>query len=664
MQSKINELIKLINHHEYLYYVQDQPQISDAEFDGLMHELRKLEQEHPELILSTSPTQRVAGMISSGFDSVEHMSPMLSLANAFSLAELESFINKVHTSLDDERIDYVLEPKIDGLAVSLVYEHGVLVRAATRGDGISGENVTSNIRTIKSIPLQLIEHNNEIPAIMDIRGEVFMPRHEFVRLNQEREENGEQVFANPRNAAAGSLRQLDAKKTQERTLGFFAYSIGIGGTDSQETSLDFLSKLGFKVSYNYKVTDNFADIVNYINDFDTARHTLSFDTDGVVIKINKISHQKQLGQTGKDPRWAIAYKFPAEQAETIIEDIIIGVGRTGVLTPTAVLTPTKLSGSVVSRATLHNEEMIAEKDIRIGDHAIIHKAGEIIPEVIKILPEKRKQELAKFVMPSQCPECGEPVIKLITQVAHRCVNLFCPAIIREGLIHFCSKDAMKIEGLGPSLLNTLIRAELVKTPADLYYLRTEDLLPLERIGEKTAANIIQAISESKMRGLGRLLFALGIRHVGAKMGKILADNFIELENLLSVTVEELVAINEVGEIIAQSVVDYFAKPENILLLKKLEQAGVSTKQIVVLPRDYNSSFMGKTFVFTGTLEKFTRDEAAEMVMSMGGKVSGSVSKKTAYVVAGRDAGSKLVKAESLGVQVLSENEFLLLRSVQ
>lgn len=664
MQSKINELIKLINHHEYLYYVQDQPQISDAEFDGLMQELRKLEQEHPELTLSTSPTQRVAGMISSGFDSVEHMSPMLSLANAFSLAELESFINKVHTSLDDERIDYVLEPKIDGLAVSLVYEHGVLVRAATRGDGISGENVTSNIRTIKSIPLQLIEHNNEIPAIMDIRGEVFMPRHEFVRLNQEREENGEQVFANPRNAAAGSLRQLDAKKTKERTLGFFAYSIGIGGTDSQETSLDFLSKLGFKVSYNYKVTDNFADIVNYINDFDTARHTLSFDTDGVVIKINKISHQKQLGQTGKDPRWAIAYKFPAEQAETIIEDIIIGVGRTGVLTPTAVLTPTKLSGSVVSRATLHNEEMIAEKDIRIGDHAIIHKAGEIIPEVIKILPEKRKQELAKFVMPSQCPECGEPVVKLINQVAHRCVNLFCPAIIREGLIHFCSKDAMKIEGLGPSLLNTLIRAELVKTPADLYYLRTEDLLPLERIGEKTAANIIQAISESKMRGLGRLLFALGIRHVGAKMGKILADNFIELENLLSVTVEELVAINEVGEIIAQSVVDYFAKPENILLLKKLEQAGVSTKQIVVLPRDYNSSFMGKTFVFTGTLEKFTRDEAAEMVMSMGGKVSGSVSKKTAYVVAGRDAGSKLVKAESLGVQVLSENEFLLLRSVQ
>lgn len=664
MESKINELVKLINYHEYLYYVQAKPQISDADFDKLMQTLIVLEQEHPEFILSNSPTQRVAGSVSAGFDSIEHLSRMLSLSNAFSTSELETFINKVKSSLTSENVECVLEPKIDGLAVSLIYERGVLVRAATRGDGISGENVTNNIRTIKSIPLKLIGADEELPEIIDVRGEVYMPRDEFARLNQEREENGEQVFANPRNAAAGSLRQLDSRKTSERTLGFFAYSIGVGAKESQEESLEFLSRIGFRVSYNYQVTDSFTDIVTYINNFDNIRHNLPFDTDGVVIKVNKVSHQKQLGETGKDPRWAIAYKFPAEQAETIIEDIIIGVGRTGVLTPTAVLQPTKLSGSVVSRATLHNEEMIAEKDIRIGDCAIIHKAGEIIPEVIRVLPEKRTKELQKFIMPSQCPECGTAVVKLAHQVAHRCINLFCPAIIREGLIHFCSKEAMKIEGLGPALLNTLIRAELIKTPADLYYLKKEDLLPLERVGEKTAENIIQAITDSKNRGLSRLLFALGIRHVGAKMAKTLADKFVEVEKLLAVTLEDLVNIDEVGEIIAQSVVDYFAKPENLLLLEKLTQAGVSTNQVINLAPEYDNNFSGKTFVFTGTLEKFTRDDATEIVLAMGGKVSSSVSKKTTYLVAGREAGSKLIKAESLGVQVLSEDEFLQLRGAK
>ncbi len=648
-----------LRHHEYLYYVQDAPAISDAEYDRMMVRLREIEAQYPEEIPADSPTQRVGGKVNPEFTEVKHLTPLLSLGNAFSAEELRAFDERVRNGLPaGSKIEYVLEPKIDGLACSLVYENGKLVRAATRGDGVTGENVTANVRTIRSIPLVLTApEGEELPELLDVRGEVYMPRHEFMRLNEERAEKGESEFANPRNAAAGSLRQLDPQVTAKRSLSFFAYNVGEGAQATHSESLAMLKRYGFKVSEGYKVVNDIDAALKFIEAFDAKRSSLAYDTDGAVIKVNEVYQQRILGATGKDPRWAIAYKFPPEQAETTLEDIVWRVGRTGVLTPTAVLTPVKLSGSVVSRATLHNEDFIRERDIRLGDRVLINKAGEIIPEVLRVLFDKRTGAETEVVIPTECPECGWKVERQGSEAAIRCVNPHCPALGREGLIHFVSRDAMNIEGCGPSVINQLIDSNLVRDAADLYSLQKEELLTLERMGEKSADNLLKAIAASKENELDKLLFALGIRHVGAKVARILAEEFGSVEKLLAAQPEELSQIKDIGEKIAESVVTWLSVPANIDLLERLAAAGLKM-EFVTRAKSEGNPFFGKTLVFTGTMPTLGRAEAQTMAQDVGAKVSGSVSKKTDYVIAGAEAGSKLDKANALGVTVIDEAEFL------
>lgn len=648
-----------IRHHEYLYYVLDAPEITDAEYDRLMVRLREIESWYPEEVPTDSPTRRVGGKVSPEFTEVRHLTPLLSLGNAFSDGELRAFDERVHGGLPEgSKVQYVMEPKIDGLACSLIYENGRLVRAATRGDGITGENVTANVRTIRSIPLVLKAiDGEELPELLDVRGEVYMPRQEFMRLNEERAEKGESEFANPRNAAAGSLRQLDPQVTAKRALSFFAYYVGDGAKEKHSESLSMLSSYGFKVSENYRVVDNITEAIDYIEEFNRKRHNLAYDTDGAVIKVNDVYQQRILGATGKDPRWAIAFKYPPEQAETTLEDIVWRVGRTGVLTPTAVLTPVKLSGSTVSRATLHNVDFIKDKDIHIGDRVIINKAGEIIPEVVRVLPDKRSGAETLAEIPENCPECGWKVERHGSEAAIRCTNPHCPALGREGLIHFVSRDAMNIEGCGPSVVNQLLDNNLVRDAADLYNLTKDDLVALERMGEKSADNLLKAIEASKANELDRLLFALGIRHVGAKVARILAAEFGNIKNLLAAEPQQLAAIRDIGDKIAESVVTWLSVPANIDLLQRLEQAGLKMDFTVQAASESNP-FYGKTLVFTGTLPSLGRAEAQTMAQDAGAKVSGSVSKKTDYVIAGAEAGSKLEKAEKLGVTVIDEAEFL------
>lgn len=657
--AEAERLRKELRHHEYLYYVMDAPIITDAEYDRLMIRLREIEAEYPEDVPADSPTQRVGGKVNPEFTEVKHLTPLLSLGNAFSADELRAFDERVRNGLPNEsEVEYVLEPKIDGLACSLVYENGKLVRAATRGDGVVGENVTANVRTIRAIPLTLtVPAGEEVPELLDVRGEVYMPRHEFMRLNEERAEKGEAEFANPRNAAAGSLRQLDPQVTAKRSLSFFAYNVGNGALEKHSDSLAMLKGYGFKVSENYKVVANIEEAIKFIEEFDAKRSSLAYDTDGAVIKVNAVYQQRILGATGKDPRWAIAYKFPPEQAETTLEDIVWRVGRTGVLTPTAVLTPVKLSGSVVSRATLHNEDFIREKGICIGDRVIINKAGEIIPEVLRVVESKRTGEETPVVIPAECPECGWKVERQGSEAAIRCTNPHCPALGREGLIHFVSRDAMNIEGCGPSVINQLIDSELVRDAADLYSLQKEDLLKLERMGEKSADNLLKAIEASKENELDKLLFGLGIRHVGAKVARILAEEFGTVKNLLEAQPEQLAAIRDIGDKIAESVVTWLSVPTNVDLLERLEKAGLKM-EFAVRAKSESNPFFGKTLVFTGTLPTLGRAEAQTMAQDVGAKVSGSVSKKTDYVIAGAEAGSKLDKAEKLGVTVIDEATFL------
>ncbi len=648
-----------IRHHEYLYYVLDAPEITDAEYDRLMVRLREIESQWPEEVPEDSPTQRVGGKVSPEFTEVRHLTPLLSLSNAFSEAELRAFDERVHSGLPaGSKVEYVMEPKIDGLACSLIYENGRLVRAATRGDGVVGENVTANVRTIRSIPLVLTApEGQELPELLDVRGEVYMPRHEFMRLNEERAEAGESEFANPRNAAAGSLRQLDPQVTAKRSLSFFAYYVGDGAKEKHSDSLAMLTGYGFKVSENYRVVSSIDEALAYISEFNEKRAGLSYDTDGAVIKVNAVYQQRILGATGKDPRWAIAFKYPPEQAETTMEDIVWRVGRTGVLTPTAVLTPVKLSGSTVSRATLHNVDFIKEKDIRIGDRVVINKAGEIIPEVLRVVVEKRTGEENPVAIPTICPECGWQVERPENEAAIRCTNPHCPALGREGLIHFVSRDAMNIDGCGPSVINQLMDAGLVKDAADLYNLTRDDLVQLERMGEKSADNLLQALEASKENEMDRLLFALGIRHVGAKVARLLAAEFGSMEKLLTAEPEQLAAIRDIGSKIAESVVTWLSVPANRDLLERLAAAGLKmdfTQQAA----DTTNPFYGKTLVFTGTLPTLGRAEAKTMAQDAGAKVSGSVSRKTDYVVAGAEAGSKLEKAQQLGVAVIDEAQFL------
>ena len=658
--AEAEKLRREIRHNEYLYYVLDAPELTDAEYDSLMARLRELEARYPDSIPADSPTQRVGGRASSQFTEVRHLEPLLSLSNVFSAEELRAFDERVRSGLPaGSKVEYVMEPKIDGLACSLIYENGKLVRAATRGDGVVGENVTANVRTIRSIPLTLkVPEGEAVPELLDVRGEVYMPRQAFMRLNEQRAERGESEFANPRNAAAGSLRQLDPQVTASRSLSFFAYYlVGEGAQPKHSESLALLAHYGFKVSENYKVVENIDEAIKYIGDFNELRQGLSYDTDGAVIKVNDVYQQRILGATGKDPRWATAYKYPPEQAETTLEDIDWRVGRTGVLTPTAVLTPVKLSGSVISRATLHNEDFIRAKDIRIGDRVIINKAGEIIPEVLRVVAEKRTGDEKEVEIPDVCPECGWRVERQGEEAAIRCTNPHCPALGREGLIHFVSRDAMNIDGCGPSVINALLDAGLVRDAADLYSLRKENLLKLERMGEKSADNLLAALAESKKNELDKLLFALGIRHVGAKVARILATEFGSMEKLQQAQPEELAQIRDIGDKIAESAVTWLNVPANIDLVERLAAAGL-TMTFTPPASQEDNPFFGKTLVFTGTMPTLGRAEAKTMAQDVGAKVSGSVSKKTDYVIAGAEAGSKLEKAQQLGVTVIDEAEFL------
>lgn len=658
--AEADKLRREIRHNEYLYYVLDAPEITDAEYDRMMVRLRELEARYPDSIPADSPTQRVGGRASSQFTEVRHLEPLLSLGNVFSAEELRAFDERVRSGLPaGSKVEYVMEPKIDGLACSLIYENGKLVRAATRGDGVVGENVTANVRTIRSIPLTLkVPEGEAVPELLDVRGEVYMPRQAFMRLNEQRAERGESEFANPRNAAAGSLRQLDPQVTASRSLSFFAYYlVGEGAQPKHSESLALLARYGFKVSENYKVVENIDEAIKYIGDFNELRQGLSYDTDGAVIKVNDVYQQRILGATGKDPRWATAYKYPPEQAETTLEDIDWRVGRTGVLTPTAVLTPVKLSGSVISRATLHNEDFIRAKDIRIGDRVIINKAGEIIPEVLRVVVEKRTGDEKEVEIPNVCPECGWRVERQGEEAAIRCTNPHCPALGREGLIHFVSRDAMNIDGCGPSVINALLDAGLVRDAADLYSLRKDDLLKLERMGEKSADNLLAALDESKKNELDKLLFALGIRHVGAKVARILATEFGSMEKLQQAQPEELAQIRDIGDKIAESAVTWLNVPANIDLVERLAAAGL-TMTFTPPASQEDNPFFGKTLVFTGTMPTLGRAEAKTMAQDVGAKVSGSVSKKTDYVIAGAEAGSKLEKAQQLGVTVIDEAEFL------
>lgn len=658
--AEADKLRREIRHNEYLYYVLDAPEITDAEYDRMMVRLRELEARYPDSIPADSPTQRVGGRASSQFTEVRHLEPLLSLGNVFSAEELRAFDERVRSGLPaGSKVEYVMEPKIDGLACSLIYENGKLVRAATRGDGVVGENVTANVRTIRSIPLTLkVPEGEAVPELLDVRGEVYMPRQAFMRLNEQRAERGESEFANPRNAAAGSLRQLDPQVTASRSLSFFAYYlVGEGAQPKHSESLALLARYGFKVSENYKVVENIDEAIKYIGDFNELRQGLSYDTDGAVIKVNDVYQQRILGATGKDPRWATAYKYPPEQAETTLEDIDWRVGRTGVLTPTAVLTPVKLSGSVISRATLHNEDFIRAKDIRIGDRVVINKAGEIIPEVLRVVVEKRTGDEKEVEIPSVCPECGWRVERQGEEAAIRCTNPHCPALGREGLIHFVSRDAMNIDGCGPSVINALLDAGLVRDAADFYSLRKEDLLKLERMGEKSADNLLAALAESKKNELDKLLFALGIRHVGAKVARILATEFGSMEKLQQAQPEELAQIRDIGDKIAESAVTWLNVPANIDLVERLAAAGL-TMTFTPPASQEDNPFFGKTLVFTGTMPTLGRAEAKTMAQDVGAKVSGSVSKKTDYVIAGAEAGSKLEKAQQLGVTVIDEAEFL------
>lgn len=658
--AEADRLRKELRHHEYLYYVLDSPEITDAEYDRMMVALREIEARYPDEIPEESPTQRVGGRASSQFTEVKHMEAMLSLGNAFSDEELKAFDERVHQGLPvNSKIEYVMEPKIDGLACSLIYENGKLVRAATRGDGVTGENVTANVRTIRSIPLALkVPEGEAVPELLDVRGEVYMPRQSFMRLNEQRAERGESEFANPRNAAAGSLRQMDPSVTASRNLAFFAYYlVGDGSKEKHSDSLALLAKYGFAVSENYKVVSDIDEAIDFINQFNETRQGLAYDTDGAVIKVNDIYQQRILGATGKDPRWAIAFKYPPEQAITTMEDIDWRVGRTGVLTPTAVLTPVKLSGSVISRATLHNEDFIKAKDIRIGDKVVINKAGEIIPEVLRVDVNARTGEEKIVEIPTKCPECGWTVERQGAEAAIRCTNPHCPALGREGLIHFASRDAMNIEGCGPSVINALMDAGLVRDAADLFALQKEELLKLERMGEKSCDNLLAAIEASKDNELDKLLFALGIRHVGAKVARTLALTYGNMDALLAAQPDELAGIRDIGAKIAESVVTWLNAPANIDLIERLKLAGLNMT-FTAPETSTENPFFGKTLVFTGTLPTLGRAEAKTMAQDVGAKVSGSVSKKTNYVVAGEEAGSKLDKARELGVEIIDEATFL------
>lgn len=657
-KSRVQELRDLLNQYGYEYYVLDQPSVPDAEYDKLMNELIEIEESFPELKTADSPTQRIGGQVLDAFEKVQHQTSMLSLGNAFNEEDLRDFDRRVRQAVGDE-FSYVCELKIDGLAVSLRYEDGYLVLGATRGDGTTGENITENLKTIRSIPLRIKE-----PLSMEVRGEAFMPRKSFEALNEAKMERDEVPFANPRNAAAGSLRQLDPKIAAKRNLDIFVYAMTDTGEleiDSHSESLNLLDELGFKTNKERQTCETIDDVIAYIESWQTQRPELSYDIDGIVVKVDSFDQQAELGTTAKSPRWAIAYKFPAEEVVTKLVNIELTVGRTGVITPTAILVPVQVAGTTVQRASLHNEDLIREKDIRIGDYVVVKKAGDIIPEVVNVIEEKRTGEEQEFTMPTHCPECESELVRLEGEVALRCINPSCPAQIREGLIHFVSRNAMNIDGLGEKVISQLFREQLIKDVADIYTLTKQQLIELERMGEKSADNLIAAIEASKENSLERLLFGLGIRHVGAKAAKTLAQHFETIDKLTKATYDELVAINEIGAKMADAIVAYFTQEEVQELIHELKEYEVNLTYKgpkLVSVENVDSVFAGKTVVLTGKLEQLSRNEAKAQIEALGGKVTGSVSKKTDLVVAGEEAGSKLIKANELEIEVWDEARLL------
>jgi DNA ligase (NAD+) len=656
--ARTAELREGIERHARLYYVEDRPEITDAEYDALLRELIALEKAHPELVTPDSPTQRVGGTPAGELPSVRHEIPLLSLENAYSPEELEAWVKRVTERLDGRTPALVCELKIDGLSVSLTYDAGVLVRAATRGDGTTGEDVTPNVRTIHAVPL-VLKISSKVPRLLEVRGEVYMPKKSFAALNRAREEAGEPLFANPRNVAAGSLRLLDAKITASRRLSAFLYSIarweGAGGPDGQSESLFTLEELSFPVNPHRAVVSDAKGVLAFLDTWRTKRHDLPFETDGVVVKVDALVDQKRLGQTAKFPRWAIAYKYPPEEATTVVTGIVVQVGRTGVLTPVAEFTPVQLAGTVVKRATLHNHEDLARKDVRVGDTVAVEKGGDVIPKVTRVLLEKRPKGARAFAMPERCPACGETVVRQEGEVAVRCVNPSCPAQAAERLHHFVSRRAMDVEGLGDERIEQLLGAGLLEDIASLYGLRAEQLAPLQRWGEKSAANVIEEIGKSKDAGLARLLFGLGIRQVGEKTAKLLARRFLSMEALEKADEEALTAVSEIGPETARGILVWLARGPNRALLSKLAAAGVRMTESPVAP-EAGGYLSGGVFVLTGTLPRRSREEAAAAIESAGGKVSGSVSKKTTAVIAGDEPGSKLDKAKSLGVAVWTEED--------
>ena len=649
LQKRASELRDELNYHSYKYYVEDAPEIEDFEYDKMLRELEIIEEKYPELSTPDSPTRRVGGRADGQFEPVVHEVRMESLQDAFSEDELRDFDKRVRETVPDAV--YVVEPKIDGLSVSIEYENGVFSIGSTRGDGDVGENVSANLCTVGSIPLKL---KKEIPSI-EVRGEVYMPRETFLKIVEQQELSGETPFKNPRNAAAGSLRQKDPKITAKRRLDIFVFNVQkIEGETltSHKQSLDFLKELGFKTIPGYTLCGNIDEAIDEIRRIGEKRGTLPFDIDGAVIKVDSFSQRAALGSTSKFPKWAVAFKYPPEEKETVIEDIEINVGRTGVLTPTAVLSPVLLAGTTVSRATLHNEDFIKEKNICLGDTVIVRKAGDIIPEVLSV--SRHKDGAPPYEMPKFCPSCGEPVYREEGEAAIRCLNTDCPAQLLRNLIHFCTRDAMDIEGMGEQVCALLVSNSLIKTPADIYSLKAEDIESLDRMGRLSAQNLINAINKSKENDVSKLIFALGIRHVGQKAAKLLAQRFGTLPELMKAGEEDILTIDGFGGIMAKSVVDYFATPSNRELVDELMAKGLNMSY---LQEVQDSRFAGKVFVLTGTLSKYTRNEASAIIESLGGKTSSSVSKKTSYVLAGEEAGSKLKKANDLGVTVINEEQF-------
>ncbi len=658
--KKIEELREKIRYHNYRYYVLDDPTVSDAEYDRLMRDLIELEEKYPQHNTSSSPTQRVGIEPVSGFTTIKHITPMLSLSNAFLTEELQAFDQRIKKLITQQKLEYVVELKIDGLAVALVYENGIFIRGTTRGDGVNGEEITSNLRTVKSIPLKLFGEN--IPPSIEVYGEVYMKKSDFKKLNEERIKKGESLFANPRNAAAGSVRQLNPRITARRHLDTFIYRATFPEGNNLNVHmevLNYLKNIGFKVNPHIKLCQDIGEVVSYCRQWIEKKEELDYEIDGMVIKVNSLRMREELGSTTRSPRWAIAYKFPAQQVTTRVQGIIVQVGRTGALTPVAILDPVRISGSVVQRATLHNEDEIRRKDIRIGDVVLIQKAGEIIPEVVKVIKEKRTGKETEFLMPTQCPVCGAKVFRPEGEVASRCNSLTCPAQIKERIRHFASRNAMDIEGLGPAIIDQLVEKGLIKDISDLYFLERDDLISLERMAEKSADNLLDAIEKSKKKSLPNLIYGLGIRYVGVHTAEVITRYYPTLDKFKKANLEKLIEINEIGPKIAESIILFFKEKESLAIIERLRSTGLNFGQEEEKIREEKGVqiLAGKQFVLTGTLKDFTRTQAKEIISELGGRITGSVSKKTDYVVAGEDSGSKYQKAQELGVPIINGEEF-------